>query len=81
MLLRSIKNFLFIPSSAMSGQQVADFTTTGGENQAICQCKLSFPPGTKLFYMQVQNPTKQGKYLCASCHMYHVEKSESIPCT
>jgi hypothetical protein len=63
----------------MTGEQIANFTTTDGESQVVCQrCKLSFPPGTQLFYMHDQRPTRQGKYLCAGCHQYHVQKTDTI---
>jgi hypothetical protein len=56
----------------------ADFTT-GGDIQAICQrCKMSFPAGTQLFYMQDRKPGRPGKYLCVGCHDYQVQKSETL---
>ncbi|KAF8200099.1 hypothetical protein BJ912DRAFT_1019943 [Pholiota molesta] len=52
----------------------AEFTTEAA-TRPICQrCKVSFPPGTKLYHMHSRNPLEPGRDLCEECHAYYLQK-------
>jgi hypothetical protein len=57
---------------------IAKFTTAGELNTVCQRCKVSYPEGTKLHFLQDAMGQGPGRYVCEGCRQHYFNKTQAL---